>query len=198
MALRTGRSLLCAGFAAWIVVVGYGFSAVWAYAMTPGTAATAWAQWPSASFSFDRTRPSLVTVLHPECVCSKATLEEVSRLTTEFTDQLTVFVIVDASATGTDSGAATTLLKRVRGMPGVRLIVDHDGREVERFGAKVSGQTFLYDRDGRLQFSGGVTMSRGHVGPNAGTEAIRHVLQSKPAASTAAVFGCVLPRGGRG
>jgi hypothetical protein len=136
----------------WIIVGGYGFSTVWAYAMTPGTAATAAA----------------------------------------------VFVVVDASATGADSGAATTLLKQVRRMPGVRMIVDHDGREVERFGAKVSGQTFLYDRDGRLQFSGGVTMSRGHVGPNAGTEAIRHVLQSKPAASTAAVFGCFLPRGGRG
>ncbi len=55
----------------------------------------------------------------------------------------------------------------------------------------------LYDRDGRLQFSGGVTMSRGRVGPNAGTEAIRHVLQSKPSAATTAVFGCALPRGGR-
>ena len=108
----------------WIIVVGYGFSAVWAYAMTPGTAATAAARWPSTSFSFDRTRPNLVTVLHPECVCSKATLEEVSRLTTEFAEQLTVFVVVDASATGTDSGAATTLLKQVRSMPGVRLIVD--------------------------------------------------------------------------
>jgi len=82
-------------------------------------------------------------------------------------------------------------------MPGVRLIVDHDGRETDRFGARVSGQTFLYDRDGRLRFSGGVTMSRGHVGANAGTEAIRDVMQGRPASATAAVFGCALPRGGR-
>ena len=198
MTPRLGRFLISAGFAAWLIIVGYGFAAIWAYAMTPGPAATAAARWPATSFPFDRTRPSLVTVLHPECVCSKATLEEVSRLTAEFADRLTVFVVVDASAAGTDSGAATALLTKVRSMPGVRLIVDHDGREAEQFGAKVSGQTFLYNRDGRLQFSGGVTMSRGHVGPNAGTEAIRHVLQSTPAASTAAVFGCFLPRGGRG
>jgi len=197
MTLRAGRSLICAGFGVWLIVVGAGFAAMWRYAMTPGLAASAAARWPSASFAFDRTRPNLVTVLHPECVCSKATLEEISRLSAEFAGQLTVFAVVDASATGTGSAEATRLLTRVRAMPGVRLIVDRDGREVERFGAKVSGQTFLYDRDGRLQFSGGVTMSRGHVGPNAGTEAIRHVLQSKPAAPTAAVFGCALPRGGR-
>ena len=50
----------------WIIVVGYGFSAVWAYAMTPGSAATAAAHWPGTSFSFDRARPNPITVLHPE------------------------------------------------------------------------------------------------------------------------------------
>jgi hypothetical protein len=197
MTPRTRRLLIGTGFTVWIAVVGYGYAAIWGYAMTPGSAATAAAHWPSTSFAFDRTRPSLVTVLHPECVCSKATLEEVARLQAEFAGQLAVFAVVDASVTGTESEAATTLLTRLRSMPGVRLIVDRDGREVERFGAKVSGQTFLYDRDGRLRFSGGVTISRGHVGPNAGSEAIRHVLRSTPAASTTAVFGCALPRGGR-
>ena len=38
----------------------------------------------------------------------------------------------------------------------------------QRFGAETSGQTLLYDRDGRLLFSGGTTGSRGHDGDNAG------------------------------
>lgn len=189
--------LIGAGLLVWMAAVAYGFTSTWQYDTAPGEPADARHEWPAKSIAFNRERPNLVTVLHPECVCSGATLEEVSRLKAEFGGRLAVFVIVDASATGVESKAADSLVRAIKSMPGVKLVIDHAGQEVERFGAKVSGQAFLYDSKGRLQFSGGITMSRGHVGPNAGTEAIRHYLHGEPAVTAAAVFGCILPRGGR-
>ena len=189
--------LVGAGLLVWMAAVAYGFTSTWQYDTTPGKPADAREEWPAKSVTFNRARPNLVTILHPECVCSTATLEELSRLKAEFGDRLAVFVIVDASAAGVDSRAADSLIKAIKAMPGVRLVIDHAGQEVERFGAMVSGQTFLYDTNGRLQFSGGITMSRGHIGPNAGTEAIRDYVNGAPAADASAVFGCILPRGGR-
>ena len=56
-------------------------------------------------------------------------------------------------------------------IPGVEVVSDEDDAQSAAFGAAVSGQTLLYDREGRLIFSGGITAARGHAGDNAGRSA---------------------------
>jgi hypothetical protein len=72
-------------------------------------------------------------------------------------------------------------------------MIDDEGAEANRFHAATSGQTLLYDADGRLLFSGGITGSRGHAGDNAGENAIVSWVNSGAAARTeTSVFGCAL------
>jgi hypothetical protein len=78
-------------------------------------------------------------------------------------------------------------------IPNVTAVRDDDGLEARRFGAATSGQSLLYDVNGRLLFSGGITGSRGHAGDNAGRTAILALLHHDTAAHDSAfVFGCSL------
>jgi len=52
----------------------------------------------------------------------------------------------------------------VRQLSNVTIISDESGTLSDQFGAMTSGQTFAFDRAGRLRFSGGITASRGHEG----------------------------------
>jgi hypothetical protein len=67
------------------------------------------------------------------------------------------------------SGWDNTYLERsAAAIPGVTVLPVFEGIEARRFGAKTSGHTLLFDRNGRRLFSGGITQSRGHDGENAG------------------------------
>jgi hypothetical protein len=78
-------------------------------------------------------------------------------------------------------------------IPGVNVVVDDNGIEARRFHAVTSGQTALYDIDGHLLFSGGITSARGHSGDNAGRSAIVSLLNTADAdRKETAVFGCPL------
>ena len=60
-----------------------------------------------------------------------------------------------------------------------------------RFGVAASGQTLLYDTEGTLVFSGGITSARGHEGDNAGRSAISTYLHGGQIPLTQTpVFGC--------
>jgi hypothetical protein len=78
-------------------------------------------------------------------------------------------------------------------IPGVTVQIDPKGEEAERFHVRTSGETLLYDRDGRLQFSGGITISRGHAGDNPGRISLAALVNGQPAnESTTPAFGCPL------
>ncbi len=51
-------------------------------------------------------------------------------------------------------------------------------------GSSTSGQVLLYDPSGRLAFSGGITAARGHVGDNAGSDAIVGLVMGWPVVNT--------------
>ncbi len=87
----------------------------------------------------------------------------------------------------------TDLWASATGIPGVETVVDVNGAEAWLFGSKTSGQTVLYNADGRLIFSGGITGSRGHSGDNDGRSAVLSLLRTGTAEKTrTAVFGCPL------
>jgi glyoxylase-like metal-dependent hydrolase (beta-lactamase superfamily II) len=87
----------------------------------------------------------------------------------------------------------TDLRRSAAAIPGVTVLTDKDGVEAARFGAQTSGHTLVFDRDGTLLFSGGITASRGHIGANAGENAVlAAVTQQKFDLHQAPVFGCSL------
>ena len=73
------------------------------------------------------------------------------------------------------------------------VVRDDEGLEAERFGASTSGQTVVYDSEGELLFTGGITGARGHAGDNLGRESVLELLnRGKAERSWTSVFGCRL------
>ena len=87
----------------------------------------------------------------------------------------------------------TDLRRSAAQIPGVTVLSDVDGVEAQRFGAETSGHTFLFDRNGRLLFSGGITASRGHAGDNAGESSLVSLINNGTSRlANTLVFGCSL------
>lgn len=136
--------------------------------------------------------------VHPECPCTRASLHELSGLLARPAAGVSPVLVVMGPVNDAAGGWEHTALAASAGhIPGLTLFMDRDGAEAARFGAETSGHVVLYDPQGRLQFAGGITSSRGHVGDNVGLRTVERLLQH-PAAAPAqhAVFGCPLTEGG--
>jgi hypothetical protein len=56
-----------------------------------------------------------------------------------------------------------------------------------------SGQVLVFDRRGRVSYSGGITRARGQTGANAGRAAVEAILRGgSPPYPSGPVFGCPL------
>ena len=178
----------------WGIVVLCGFAYLVGYSATPGTGDHGCPSWPEDS-RIVRTmgRPTMLVFLHPACPCSRATVEELSRLLTriaESVDTTAVFTRPDGFHEGWERA---DLWKSVEALPHVRVVLDPGSEEARRFGAATSGCTMLYDSEGRLVFRGGITAARGHEGDSAGKNAILSWFTSGRAEpSKTPVFGCPL------
>jgi hypothetical protein len=186
-----------AAFSAWAGAVGFGGMQLWRYESTPGQAAEAPQRWPSDT-RLQRAAglPTLVLLIHPHCSCSRATMDELSKLMTDCQGKLTTDVVMIDPSGMSDAWVHSDLWSSAAAIPGVAVMADRDGVESHRFGAATSGQALLYAADGRLLFSGGITESRGHSGDNAGRSAITTlVLENAPERAApvhTAVYGCAL------
>jgi hypothetical protein len=183
----------------WVVAVVAGVSNLNRYEMTPGAAAAA-ANWPSNTrLTLDSHRDTLLMFVHPLCPCSDASMEELARGLAQAEDRLSTTVVFFKPSGQTDDWVKASLWNSARRIPGVSAIIDPGGALAERFDARTSGQVFLYQPDGRLIFSGGITGSRGHAGDNAGMEAIVALATGSaavrdPVPASTPVFGCsILP-----
>jgi hypothetical protein len=130
-------------------------------------------------------------LVHPRCSCSRASLQELTRLLTRFQGQFSTFVLFYTPAGTTDTWEKTALWHTAAALPGVHTIRDVNGQEARQFEAYTSGYTVLYDANGHLLFQGGITPSRGHIGDNAGSRAIATLLtQQRPDSDHTFAFGC--------
>jgi hypothetical protein len=178
----------------WLLVVGIGLSVLLGYENTPGAAAQPAASWPDDS-QIQRApgRATLVMLIHPHCPCSRASLGELALLMAQSQGRLAAYVLFLKPEGFSNNWEKTDLWQSAASIPGVKPIVDHDGIEARRFHARTSGQTVLYDAEGHLLFSGGITVARGHAGDNAGRSAIVSLLNANVAEQTETpVFGCPL------
>ena len=177
----------------WLAAVGVGLAVVARYGNTAGAAASAPDQWPATSrIARDTARPTLVMMAHPLCTCTRASLAELGEIMARAAHRPRAYVVF-ISPERFSGGDLRDLWERAARIPGVTIVRDEKGIEARTFGAWTSGQVFLYDRHGRLIFSGGATGSRGHEGDNAGRAAILALLSDAPPDLTGtSVFGCSL------
>ncbi len=186
---RTVRILLLWGL---LLLGGFGYLMV--YSNSPGEFRETPPHWETSSEILRQVgQPTLLMFVHPRCPCTRASVGELARIVARHPDDVDVHVVVirpEGLPVGWEQGE---LLRDAGAIPGVNIEVDPLGVEALRFHATTSGHTLLYDANGDLLFSGGITAARGHAGDSAGEEAILRWLEhTGDAARTAPVFGCGL------
>jgi len=165
---------------------------LWAYDNRPGVAAQAPPRWPSDSaLRASTTTPTLVFVAHPQCSCTRASLDELAEILARAKSRPKTYVLFLKPSASDASWDNTDLWRQAAQIKGVIALRDDEGAEARRFGVETSGQTMLYDTHGALVFSGGVTGSRGHAGDNDGEETLVALLSGRDSQRrTSNVFGC--------
>ena len=180
----------------WLALVLAGLWYVSKYENTPGIAAAAAPlQFPDES-SLKQTpgRPTLIMLVHPQCPCTRASIGELNLLMAQTQEHpATVYALFLKPEGFADAWTKTDTWQTASEIPGVKVVEDLDGKEAQLFSGATSGQTFLYDADGKLLFRGGITSARGHAGDNDGRTAIVRLLNGEqPAQTETAVYGCPL------
>jgi len=178
----------------WLAGLGVGAKALWDYQSRPGAAAAPEKRWPAASrLPRDPNRATLVMLAHPQCPCTRASLGELAVLMQRLRGRVSAHVIFVRPHDVAEGWEQTDTWRAANGIPGVAVWRDQGGVEAARFAARTSGQVLLYERSGRLAFSGGITPIRGHLGDSAGQERIVSLVTTgKADAATSRVFGCAL------
>ena len=182
----------------WAVAVVGGTVALWRYKMLAGETGPFAMRWPASS-ALRRAagRPTLVVFAHPYCPCSRATVSELAIALSRRAGRTVTHVLFSVPSATPDEASRwdeTPLWRAAARLPGVDVAIDVRGREARAFGARTSGQTFVYDAEGRLRFAGGVTAARGHEGGNAGLERMTAALDGwrDSRLLESPVFGCAL------
>jgi hypothetical protein len=188
------RWLLALVIAGWSATVGGGAWALLRHASTPGAVADPPATWPAESrIARVPGLPTLLVFAHPQCACTRATFEELSRLLAQVPDRATASVLFARPAGAPASWLQSDIWAAAAAIPGVRAMADENETEAQRFGVATSGETMLYAADGTLVFHGGITGARGHAGDNAGRSTLTALLAGRTSERPdTPVFGCAL------
>ena len=162
---------------------------------TPGVSGKTLSRWPdSTRVGRVRDHFQILIFAHPGCSCTAATIEELAILLARPSSHGEVRPAITIIAAGAQaSPASIPWWESFRRIGRAELVWDKDGAEARRFGARVSGDVFLFNARGELVFRGGLTGSRGHIGDNYGLANLAAALESgRPAPQAQPVFGCAL------
>jgi hypothetical protein len=180
---------------AWGFAVVVGMYGLVRYQMTPAALGQeAPSQWPSGlSFARSTDQLTLVMTVHPECPCSRASLNELAQLMARSAGRLNARILFVHPTNAPADWLNSDLWRQAKAIPNVTVSLDEDGHDAAAFGASISGQVMVYDTSGFIRFSGGITDSRGHEGDNAGLLSILSLVRNgKSQISTTPVYGCSL------
>jgi hypothetical protein len=179
--------------AAWGISITAGYVALGVYAASPSARGQSLSYWQAECvIPTDGRHPTLLIFLHPLCPCSSASIDELKEIARHCRDRVRLHALVlhSNSLKKAGAGAIERSLAEVSGMTIWR---DEGGALARRFGVLSSGHVLLYDAQGRLSYSGGITPSRGHRGENFGKSAIlAAILGESRDRSSSSVFGCPL------
>jgi hypothetical protein len=138
-------------------------------------------------------RGKLVVFAHPHCPCfrnSLANFAEIVKLAGLDGKAEVLFVRPDGTPENWEKGRTWNA---ARAIDGVRVSRDANAEFATIVGATISGETFLFDDDGRCLFRGGIARPGGHAGDNPGRRSILAILRGEaPEAASTPVYGCSL------
>lgn len=178
----------------WLGTISTGMFVLWGYETKPGNSLAAPLHWPVKS-TIERpvSQALLVVAVHPHCPCSRATIGELSRLMSRHAGHVKAQVLFVKPAGLPLDWEKTDLWQSAAAIPEVQIKCDENGAEAALFNALTSGQAMLYDKDGELLFSGGITAARGHFGDSIGQAAISSLLINENTEHhSTPVYGCPL------
>src|SRR5579859_1171728 len=187
-------SLRAGLFALWLLAAGGGIVVISNYQNRQGPVGSTPEQWPAVrQISLNHDHDTLVMFAHPQCPCTRASVEELNRLLAQCRGRIAAYVLFFKPGQLPGNWTKTDLKQSAAAIPGVTVRDDPDGMLARTFGAETSGYVLLYDPRGRLLFRGGITAGRGHAGDNAGENAIVSLVagQSTSLRGTP-VYGCSL------
>lgn len=178
----------------WVVILVAGMALFMRYENRAGIEAEPPGEWPVASrIQKTNDRSTLLVLAHPHCPCTRATINELARLVARVGDRLAVYVIFTKPAGVEQGWEQSDTWTSAAEIPGVKVVSDREGRESQLFGASTSGQSLLYDKNGKLLFSGGITIGRGAQGDSVGAASIVSLVNEETeAVRVTSVFGCPL------
>lgn len=191
-----GRS--CLLIVLWLAVVTTGFGSLMRYKSLPGEVSASPRFWPETTLlRRDSSRSTLLMIAHPKCPCTYATLREIEWIQSKAGRPVDVQIVFALPPGADESWRDTDVVRLASSYKNMSVQFDESGKTVENFDANTSGQVFLYDTQGKLQFSGGVTPMRGHEGDCPGKANLLAAIQGKMHAMYAPAFGCPLRKGSR-
>jgi len=172
--------------AAWalslVVVIG------WLVAFESGPAPVA----ASTEVPAEPPRWRLDVYAHPRCPCTRASIEEISRLAARLGDRIELRFWFFRPESESDAWAHSGSWKSAAAIPRALVATDPGGRLARSAGAVASGHVVLSAPGGRAVFNGGVTLTRGHVGPSPGSDAIYSWTITGSGLDQAPTLGCPL------
>ena len=155
------------------------------------------ASWPSAS-KIKRTHDSehLLLFIHPKCVCSHATIDQLKQVLPLSPNDCQFSVAVYCPDGKSQSWLETRLADTIADLKPDEIRLAVDGYEAQQFGVTTSGHLLHFDNNGSLKFSGGITSSRGHRGDCIALKSLKKTLSRKSVHHsqlvTFPVFGCTI------
>ena len=188
---------------AWIALIAGGSGLKMAHGLRAGAVATGA---PAVLGEEDRGRflqrtgqSALLVFLHPRCPCSRATLEQLERVgkiaeaESAANTPPSIHLLIVTPPGAEEGWERGDILARARRLDGAVVSLDREGALAQRFSARTSGQVFLYDQSGALQFAGGITPARGQAGDPRQARALWNLIRGESGEMTEApVFGCPL------
>lgn len=186
--------------AVWLIVVVCGWWCIerFEFSVNESSSQRVVTKWPADSALVrPANRPTLLFFLHPKCPCTRASVDELSRLFTSLAETATpvpeLFVIATIPPTEIEAWWNTDTIAQTQQIASANLFVDRGGREAARFGATTSGFVMLFDELGNRRYAGGITICRGHEGESAGRQLLAEMLRGGTTGkSEMPVFGCML------
>jgi hypothetical protein len=114
---------------------------------------------PGIDLQRDPNRLTLLLVVHPDCDCTRRALASLRDIRGRSVNRLAVRIVFTHAHHTPESLEQSDTWFEATDIPDAEVSVDKDGQAVRRFGFRKSGHALLYDRNGLLLFSGGITPS---------------------------------------
>ena len=184
----------------WAILIAIGMVKLHSYSFTPGPSGNVPVIWPNPlQLNLDKKTPTLIMFAHPHCPCSKSSINELNRIMAQTNKLQKTYILFYKPLNFDRNWLESDLWHKAKAINGIQLLEDENGSIAKLFGAETSGHVLVYNEQGNLKFSGGITPGRSHEGDSSAKQALISYLQNKNNECTYTdTFGCTLFHNGGG